>query len=178
MKTRKKAAVTLIELLLVITIMAVVCGVSGVFIYRGIAARKFESEGNLILDKMKTAKHLAIQMDMETRLILKQEQGGVSWRIKLERPVEKSLKTLSGGKTVLKSIRSMRFQGKEEASVEVVFSRLGAVSSKGQLVLLSGKHPEFIIALEPSPHPLNAEDSRVSNFHIEEDLFSDEIFAP
>jgi hypothetical protein len=155
---RRRLPMTLIEVLVVVALLALVFSTTGFFVYRGIVKEKFLSDGHLILNKMQAARGLAVQMDMEVRLKLLQNEQGTLWSLEGDKPLMNGLKVMSKSQKRLKGIKSMALGSQLIPLIEIVFSRMGSVSLTDDLSLFPVRHPgiddeeKLVISCYPFPH--------------------------
>lgn len=178
---RRRKSVTLIEILLVVSLLAIVFSIVGFFLYKGIQKEKFLADTALVLEKMATARDLAVQMDMEVRFNLLQDDSGIGWAIEGDKLLQGAAKVIAAQTKTLNAISSMSFEGNSVHAFEIVFSRMGTASPKGNLTLFPNvqgrKRDEEAIVIRtfPFPHFLREEEVGTISRDLETNLFPREL---
>lgn len=170
-KVNKRPA-SLIEILVVLSLLSLVFSMAGFFVYRGIAKERFLSEGHQLLKKMQAARNIAIQMDREVCVKLQHTEEGLLCSIEGDVPFNGNLKVFGGLPKKLKGIKSIALADHSVQSVEIVFSRMGGASPAMPLSLFSSnsssakEEEKLVISFYPFPRFMNAADE-LKNVHTD-----------
>ncbi len=142
--------VTLLELLVVISILALVIGFVGVNIRKAVQSQRFHSATEQFLDRVRLAQDLSLfaQLDVEVK-IQKEKKGVLFWVECKELIKDKGMKRMI---TKLAQKKPLKFSIEEE-ELTLPFKSNGAIVPKGELRLI-GPGQEKIITFLGYPAPL------------------------
>jgi len=157
---------TLIELLIVITILAMVSGVVGVQIQRTLREQRFNTEVAIVLDKLRLAQELMLILRTDAHVKFKQvpEEELITLWLEVETPLDRLKKDIE--KPVnLKTIQFVEFKDVLEyqtkmGELDIRFLSGGNVMSQGNMRLATNENGndrgglERFIALSGHPKPL------------------------
>lgn len=163
----KRHFLTLIELLIVITILAMVSGVVGVQIQRTLREQRFNTEVAVVLDKLRLAQELMLILRTDAHVKFKQvpEEEIITLWVEVETPLD-SLKKDIEKPINLKTIQFVEFKDVLEyktkmGELDIRFLSGGNVMSQGTLRLATNESTndrgllERFITLSGHPKPLH-----------------------
>lgn len=174
LENKKKQAVTMLELLLVIILLGIVFSMAGGVMYSGIAQERFHSDTQKIINKMLLARNLAIQWDTEVTFTLFYENDCLFCKL--------NVNDLKNSHIVrsekLKHIAS--FGNPSSLNVlEVVFSRMGSANpirfALYSTVSFLSKSSCAEISSYPYPHFVDLKEEKNTLQSTEISLFPYEI---
>lgn len=182
----RRRYLTLIEILIVMTILALVSGVVGINILRAVKEQRFRTETDLITDSLRLAQNLMLIMDADVHLKLKAapNRQGIQYWMEVEGGVPDKWKPLVPlNPKLLKEIHGIFFLDLQpfpitEGQVDVRFQSGGAMMSKG-LFRMSTHEAEQApgamiraVCLKGYPYPIESfsEESTSASCDVEEDV--------
>lgn len=182
----KRHFLTLIELLIVITILAMVSGVVGVQIQRTLREQRFNTEVAIVLDKLRLAQELMLilRTDAHVKFMDIPDKNEIALWLDVETPLD-SLKKDIVKPVNLKTIRAVEFKDALEyktkmGELDICFLSGGNVMSQGVLrladsVAASSGVLERFITLSGHPKPLHIALKR--EFENSDEVFDERLTA-
>lgn len=168
----KRRFLTLIELILVITVIIIVTGVIGINIRRAMISQRFRSEVELLVDTMRLAQDLMLVLGKDTHIKIGAAPGGegITYRLEIEGGAPKEWDSImSRSLRTLTSTHYVTFDKQDNfpsspGEIDLRFQSQGSMMSKGELRLSTHENP-FIpeaqrrsICLKGYPHALKSMD--------------------
>jgi prepilin-type N-terminal cleavage/methylation domain-containing protein len=140
MRRKNKSALTLIEMLLVISLLAIAFGVISVPISKALKKEKFERGVDQLLVKLALAQELMLdfQTNVSLTLALDQEHEKVTCRLETERRLPDHLETSINRYGKVAGIQEMQFDDSVRNTLVLYFDASFGTTSKGVLTLISG----------------------------------------
>lgn len=133
----KRRFISLIELLIVITILSLVSGVVGIQIHKTLREQRFTTETALVLDKLRLAQELMLILRTDAHVIFKQEpnQDLINLWIEVETPLDTLRKDIQKP-IALKTIQFVEFKDElvyetKMGEIDIKFLSGGNLMSKG-----------------------------------------------
>lgn len=157
---RRLGAFTLLELLIVLTLIAVVAGLTGIKTVQVLQEQRFLGEAEQVLSQLQLAEDLMLIMDTDVIFTLTQERDGVQYSLDVEKPLAGLSQRLvkEDSHISLKAIEKYQFEPSPlESKLDLVFT-LGSMT-RGVLTLYPfGKQDlSYRIVLHGYPRPLKGE---------------------
>lgn len=185
----KRRLFTLVEILLVIGIIVLITGVTGVNIRRLYLEQKYTTEVNLIVDTLRIAQDLMmiLQTDVTVNFKKNDKESIIEYAIQFDKPPSKQwVNILTKKHPPLKTIKTLVFDavsapiGSPKDGITLNFFSRGTVMSKGILRIspYADEHEigplNRFICLKGYPAPINVqtEKANLCNFEKESDYFS------
>jgi Tfp pilus assembly protein FimT len=134
---------TLMEILVVLSLIALISGVVGINIHKVFVDQRFRNEMSLIVDQLRLAQDLMLILDTDLHLIFaedKKEQGNAIWiEGETRLPVDVQ-KEIDRKRATLKTIKGIFFHDElggeiKKGRIDIKFLSKGAVMSKGLMRL-------------------------------------------
>lgn len=153
----KKRFVTLVELLIVISVLALAAGVIGFNINRALREQHFKTEVELVIDYLRLAQNLMLIMNADVHVLFKAAEKNerfIEMKLKVDGNIEDSLlKVVTEREKHLHYIQFLEFfdvnkTHNEPGVVDVKFISKGSVMSKGIMRLSTNESGESLGALE------------------------------
>lgn len=152
----KKRFITLIELLIVISVLAIAVGVIGFNINRALREQHFKSEVELVVDYLRLAQNLMLIMNADVHVIFKaaEKDRYISMNMKVDGNIEDHLlKVVTDKEKHLSYIQFLEFYDEnkthhEANQVDVKFISKGSVMSKGIMHLSTNERGDVIGAIQ------------------------------
>lgn len=132
---QKREGFTLLELLLVVTILSLALTSLSFFIHSSLQEQKFDNGVKKIVEKMRLAKELAIQMDSPVQLSIRQLDGSLRWELKADKPWSALQRSAIRGEAEVKGIAAFSYKGEVLQEFHLLFSRFGTGLPIGELTL-------------------------------------------
>lgn len=164
----RRLHVTLLEILIVISILTLVSGVIGVNVRRAFIEQRFRTEVDLMVDTLRLAQDLMLILDTNTRVFVKEAPGGkgIEYWLEVEEEIPQQWNSIiKHSRRLLKGTRFINFAEEgpfppSEGELEMRFLSGGSLMSRGALRMSS--HEKFdspeaftrVICLEGYPHPI------------------------
>ena len=148
--------VTLMELLIVITLIFLMAGVISINIRQLMKEQRFETEVNLVLDELRLAQDLLLMVHQDTHVLFSRDkQGqGLNFSIKLDKnfPDEWG-KEILRSRDSLTAIKKITFQNNTVTAanstvIDLYFLSQGSHMSRGNLILSSAESAHDESALQ------------------------------
>lgn len=165
--TSRRRFLSLIELLIVITILSLVAGVVGVQIHKMLREQRFTTEVSLVLDKLRLAQELMLILRTDAHVKFKQEpnQDQINLWVEVETPLD-TLKKDIQKPVALKTIQFVEFKDElvyetKMGEIDIKFLSGGNLMSKGIMRLSTSETTkdrgalERFITLPGYPKPLH-----------------------
>lgn len=185
----QRRAITLMEVLIVISILAIGSGIVAISINKAIVEQRFRSEVGLIVDEMRLAQDLMLILGTDVHLHFAESKDGksIQYWLELETNVSPHVqRELLRKRKDLKTIVGVFLDDKllweiKESHIDVKFLSNGAVMSEGIMRLATSSDEnvpkgtlESFICLAGYPNPIissrNKEEAEASCYHFEEGL--------
>ena len=146
---------TLIELLIVISILSIMASVVGFNVYRAFQDQRFRTEVGLIVDELRLAQDLMLILDTDVHVKFAPAETGIKYWIEVEHGVSKEWKPfLLRSHRDLRAIEILSFTEESvEGVIDIRFMSGGSVMSRGILRLASNMGKKAI-CLHGYPHPI------------------------
>lgn len=186
MMSIRRRYLTLIEIMIVMTILALVSGVVGINIFRAVKEQRFRTETDLITDSLRLAQNLMLIMDADVHLKLKAapDHQGIQYWMEVEGGVPKKWEPLIPLKPkTLKEIHGIFFLDLQPflitaGEVDVRFQSGGAMMSKGLFRMSTHEEEQApgalvrVVCLKGYPYPIQgvSEENRSVSCEVEEDV--------
>jgi hypothetical protein len=140
---KRKKSFTLIELLLVITLIASVgCGM-GVGLYEMYQSHVFNASMSLLKQKIKLAEEAGFDYDTEMIITLKQGDEGIALHTSPPAFMAPHLQKVLNHKNTFKGVKKFSFQGIEKNNLVLRFYPYSGWEPKGKLVFTSFQKKDF-----------------------------------
>lgn len=178
----KKKHFTLLELLVVLTILSLCVGLTGIKIREFYQEQSFLSDTRRVVSELAMAQDLMLILDTDVYVIFSKEKGSGDWSLHLsvDKPLKESWRHLIEREVPLKSIRQIRFEGVSKDPIELEFS-LGKMS-EGVLELTSsdragkkGVDDHFELRLPGFPAPIGQAKTKEKG-RIEATAYPEEVY--
>lgn len=184
-----RRTITLMEVLIVISILALGSGMVAININKAIVEQRFRSEVGLIVDEMRLAQDLMLILGTDVHLHFAESKGGkgIQYWLELETNVSAHVqRELLRKRKELQTIKGVFLEDKlvweiKESHIDVKFLSNGAVMSEGVMRLATSSDEnvpkgtlESFICLAGYPNPIinsrNREEAEASCHQFEEGL--------
>ncbi len=185
MLLRSRRYVTLFEILIVMTIIALISGIVAVSLDKAVVDQRFRNEMSMIVDDLRLAQDLMMILGADVRVKFTENKGnkGIKYQFETETKINSSLQNLVLNKPrELKTIRGVFFEDEIEnenieGAITLRFFSRGAVMSRGPMRFsLSGSQTpqegilESFVYLPGYPALISSTD----NFNVEKSDFQAE----
>lgn len=151
---KRKAHLTLLEILIVITLISLVTGFVGINITKAVREQRFRTEVSAVVDMIRTAQDVMLIMDIGTKVKFSQDPSkeGLQVSIETDTPLPKRWAPLLQGATrTLTAIHWIQFEDvnkkNEQGRLDLVFLSSGVGMSKGILRLSTSERDDDLGAL-------------------------------
>ncbi len=163
----QKRFLTLVEMLIVITILVLFTGVIGINIGRALHEQKFDTEVDLIVERLRLAQSLMLISNKDVSIRIKQTKAGIDLSMEIEGDIPKGWQFMVDRSHIeLKTIHTFDFEDQlnypiVQGQLDILFFSGGAVMSQGVIRLSTLEKydtPGAIRAAIPLfgyPHPIN-----------------------
>lgn len=169
-----RRAITLIEVLIVISILSLVAGIAAVGLNKAIFDQRFRTEVSMIVDSLRMAQDLMLVLGTDVHVHFAEENNeGIKYWIELETTLPKNVeREVLRKRPLLKAIKGVFLADKllaetQESHLDVKFLSNGAVMSKGIMRLASSSDEnvpkgtlESFICLAGYPNPIASRDTK------------------
>lgn len=159
---------TLLEILVVLTILSLGAALAGVKIHQIYKEQRFLSDTQQVLSQLAMAQDLMLIMDTDVKVRFEKDPQTKRFAVWLdiEKPLDEAWGRLVERKVVLSTIQSIKFKGKTQNKLALLFS-LGKMS-KGTLTLSESssldfsdnKNPKFLIKLPGYPRSFHSPEKK------------------
>lgn len=150
-KIFRKPAITLVELLIVIAIIATVSGFIAINITKAVREQRFRSEVSRVVDEMRLAQDLMLIVGVGSAMKFQvtKDGDGIDYWLETEVPLPKHWEMLiKKDNPTLKAIQVIQFQdSKEEGKLEIKFLSPETGMSKGLLRLSTSERDDDLGAV-------------------------------
>ncbi|MEC7839796.1 MAG: type II secretion system protein [Chlamydiota bacterium] len=150
-RTVRRPAITLLELLVVISILTIMTGVIGINVTKAIREQQFRSEVARVADQLRLAQDLMLIMDVGVTVTFETapEGDGIVYRLDTDLPLPPQWNALvKAPQPKLKAIHWFQIEGVEkEGSMNIKFLSEEAGMTKGVLRLSTSRSDEDFGAL-------------------------------
>lgn len=163
MKVRR-CYITLMELMIVITILIMLTGVVGINIRRALQQQRFRTEVDLMVDTLRLAQDLMLILGADVSLRMWGErQKGIQYRLDVEGDIPEAWEpVIKRSHRRLREIHFVDFADGEsvEGRIDIRFFSGGSVMSRGVLRLSTHENPKDpgalkrVVFLRGYPHPI------------------------
>lgn len=150
----KKRFVTLLELLIVITVLAMVIGVIGWNINKALREQHFKTEVDVVVDYLRLAQNLMLILNADVHVIFKAFPKEISMGLKVDGNIDDNLlKVVTSKEKKLHNVQFVEFYDEnkthnEPNQVDVKFISKGFVMSKGVMRLSTNEKGDVAGAIE------------------------------
>lgn len=181
---------TLIELILVMTLIALVGGVIAVNIGKAFQQQRFRSEVATVVDTLRLAQDLMLILQDDVHVIITQNEKGITFRIETESPLAKNWDAIiRRSHKTLKAIHAVKFLDQLQrptkmGELDIKFLSGGTVMSRG-VIRLSSTDDDTVtnalrsaICLRGYPHPIiSRQEERFGDVCLigEDDSYDDRV---
>lgn len=137
----QRRAMTLMELLIVIAIIALFGGIAAINVGQIIREERYNSEVQLVIDQLRLAQDLMLLIPADVHVVIKTENEGFVMTIETDAPLEPGWKReLERKRYTLKEIRYASFHDEvphviRKGDIDIQFLSGGSVMSRGHLLL-------------------------------------------
>ena len=157
---RRLGVFTLLELLIVLTLIAVVAGLTGIKTVQVLQEQRFFAEAEQVLSHLQLAEDLMLIMDTDVVFTLRQEREGLQYSLDIEKPLSGLSQRLvkEDSRIPLKAIEKFQFTPSPlESKLDLAFT-LGSMT-RGVLTLypFGREGVSYRIVLHGYPRPLKGE---------------------
>lgn len=161
----KRSAFTLIEMMIVMSILALALTVTGFQVSKFLQEQRFLSEVHHVVRALQSAQDLmlVLGLDVQLKIAKDPEENGIIYGFELETKAQKSWeKLIKRPNKPLKYIRTITFEsadhGQESSDSSIVlnFPSGGVSMSKGLLILKGTSQQERKIVLRGYPYPFDS----------------------
>ncbi len=154
----KKQFLTLIEIMLVVTILIVTAGAIGFNIRKAMVTQKFNTETNLLVDSIRLAQDLMLVLGKDVHLIAgaAPDGSGIEYHIEIEGGTPKNWQpVIESSNRKMESTHFINFRQKDmfllrSGEIDLRFQSKGSMMSKGELQLSTHENPYTSTALRRS----------------------------
>lgn len=170
----KRRPVTLIELLLVITIMVMVAGLVGFNIRRAFFEQRFRAEVSAVVDTLRLAQDLMLLLNCDAHVLFADDPaGGIKYWVEVEKPLSGNWdRELKRKRPNLRAIHLVEMDDKVSAikvkdQLDIMFLSGGSVMSKGILGLFSDDNKDqdgvlkSYVCLPGYPRPIGSSGAEI-----------------
>ena len=166
---------TLLEIIIVMTILLLGAGIAGININKALVEQRFRSEVGIIVDELRLAQNLMLILGTDVHLHFEVDQSGksISYKLELETALPKNVQyEIMRKREPLKTIKGVFLADElvteiKEKHIDIKFLSNGAVMSKGILRLASSDNEnvpkgtlESFICLAGYPKPISSNDTK------------------
>ncbi|HEV8052743.1 MAG TPA: type II secretion system protein [Parachlamydiaceae bacterium] len=174
MVTIRRRAITLIEVLIVISILSLAAGIVAVGLNKAVVDQRFRTEVSMIVDSLRLAQDLMLVLGTDVHVHFAEEKGeGIRYWIELETTLNENVqREILRKKPLLKAIKGVFLADKllsevQESHLDVKFLSNGAVMSQGVMRLATSSDEnvpkgtlESFICLAGYPRPIISSDTK------------------
>lgn len=171
----KTLSFTLVELLLVISILLMVAGLVGFNIRRAFFEQRFRAEVSAVVDTLRLAQDLMLLLNSDAHVLFADDPaGGIRYWIEVEKPLSGKGwdRELMRKRPILKAIHLVEMDDRVSAikvkeQLDIMFLSGGSVMSKGILRLFSSDEKEregvlkSYICLPGYPNPIVSSNTEI-----------------
>lgn len=149
MKCIRRSYLTLIELLIVLSILALVGGIICFNINLVIREQRFRNEVNIVLNQLRLAQDIMLIYDLDVNVKFKEVDNGIQVYLETNQNLEWAQKLKLEPK-ILEVIHYIGIHkgGEEKGKIDLSFFSGGAVMTQGMLRLATSKEPNVLGYLE------------------------------
>lgn len=169
-----RKAITLIEVLIVISILSLAAGIVAVGLNKAVVDQRFRTEVSMIVDSLRLAQDLMLVLGTDVHVHFAEEKGeGIKYWIELETTLNENVqREILREKPLLKAIKGVFLADKllaevQESHLDVKFLSNGAVMSKGIMRLATSSDEnvpkgtlESFICLPGYPRPIASSETK------------------
>lgn len=160
MLKKKCRQFTLIEMLVVITIIALIAGVVGINSQKALNEQRFQSEVATLVDRLRLAQDLMLLVDADVHFKIEANENAIKYWIETEKQFSPQFDTFIKKVSVLKAIHHVAHPLGKDGVIDLKFLSKGSVISSGNLQLSTVYNSDnFLIA----NIPLNGHPSPISS---------------
>ncbi|MGZ3732861.1 MAG: pilus assembly FimT family protein [Parachlamydiaceae bacterium] len=165
-KIQQRCYLTLIEMIVVMTIIMFVGGIAGINISKAIQEQRFRTEVALVVDQLRLAQNLMLILNEDVKVKFKHTDKGITHFLSFQCASNSGWdKELTRPSKPLTAIRQIEFQSPDKkqgvADVTLSFLSKGMVMSQGILKLSTGPSYNYqetrYICLYGYPSPITAQ---------------------
>lgn len=169
-----RRAITLIEVLIVLSILSLAAGIVAVGLNKAVVDQRFRTEVSMIVDSLRLAQDLMLVLGTDVHVHFAEEKSeGIKYWIELETSLPENVqREVLREKPLLKAIKGVFLADKlltevQESHLDVKFLSNGAVMSKGVIRLATSSDEnvpkgtlESFICLAGYPRPIASSDTK------------------
>lgn len=176
---RAKRLFTLLELLIVITLIVLTTALVGINVYKAVEDQRFATEVGLLVNQLRVAQDLMLVMRADVEVEFVQKEGKFHSSLKAKSPIPPfSQRLLRQTSATFSAIRLLEFEGKQAPfsfPFSLKFFANGFGMTQGILRLGNDpeKAPQQLIELRGYPHSLQAvstEDFQPQNLREKDEM--------
>jgi len=140
MVIKNKLQFTLIELLIVLTIIALIAGVVGINIQKALRDQRFKSEVSAFVDRLRLAQDmmLIVDADVHFKIEANDTEKVIKYWIETNKPFSKSFDPYIKKVCSLKTTHHVSHALGKDGIIDLKFLSKGSVMSSGNIQLFSG----------------------------------------
>lgn len=169
MKKVRRLHITLVEILIVITILSLVAGVIGININRALMTQRFRTEVDLMVDTLRLSQDLMLILDTDVHLKVKarEDKKAIEYWLEVEGGVPKVWEPVIGRSRrtldvthMVNFVEQQPFPIPEGDQLDIRFQSGGSMMSKGVFRMSTHEEPYVLgsltraICLRGYPHPI------------------------
>lgn len=154
----RRLHITLIEILIVLSLLALILGIVGLNLGGAARTERFRSGVDILVQKLRLAQDLMLILRTNIRITLEQQEDGLHVTFTAEGALTPALISATTSKTTIDSIHAFSFDSKtSDEKLVLDFLSAGGKMSKGTLTLFSdpndtnGLKEDVHLAGYPSP---------------------------
>ncbi len=152
----KRHFFTLLELMLVLSVIALVAGVIGVNINKALREQRFKTEVSVVVDQLRLAQNLMLILDSDAHLFMASDRNGTSIKMWVELDDTGNhqwIERFKQNPKILKTIQFVEFNDElknqnKTGMIDIKFLSGGMVMSKGIIRLSTSQSKSFLGSLE------------------------------
>jgi prepilin-type N-terminal cleavage/methylation domain-containing protein len=172
--TRNKSPFTLIEMLIVLTLIASALGALSLQISKALKGERFERGVEQVIAKLTLAQELMLDFHTDVHLTLTQEKGGVVCTLKTDLRLPDHLERAINLYNKIEGIEQMCFDNRAKAIIALYYDGATGVTPQGTLTLVAPRKGESIILKGYPAQIRRGIDEQTKNCHAD---YPEEIFS-
>ncbi len=150
---------SLIELLVVLTLIAAIAGVVAINSQKALYQQHFQSEVTEFADRLRLAQNLMLVADSDVHFVVEANDKGIKYRIETDTPFSPHFDRFIKKEGSLKAIHHVSHAAGKDGIIDLKFLSKGSVMTPGNIQLVSGlKGKEYLfeanIMLHGFPSPI------------------------
>ncbi len=159
----RRLHVTLIETLIVISLIALIAGVVGINVVKAMRHQRFHSEVAEFTDRLRLAQNLMllVQADVHFKIQANEAEKKITYWIEQDKPLSKQFEAFVQKKGHLKAIKHVAHASGKDGIIDLQFLSGGSVMSSGNIQISAKTHDKknpliANILLKGYPSPIYA----------------------